>query len=205
MLGKSRDRAVVQSKVKKIKKITISFSLLVLVFLFFQNAPKANASIIDNIKFLLSDSAKNKISLDSKISHAPQGDLNNDGMFDSGEIIKFVYIINNPTNKEVSFATLKTNIAKGNINFIHDIKGTSSLSDKNKTIIIPNLRINPGEKLEISFNARLNYFNDSDKLISTEPEIITSDKKSLLKSKRKEVNAKKFKNKLPSSTESRKK
>lgn len=190
---------------RKIKKITIFLGLLIIVFLFSQNISSANASIIDDVKFLLSDNARGNLTLDSKITHAPNGDLNNDGKFDSGEIIKFSYTINNPTNKEFSFTTLKTNIIKGNINFVHDIKGVSSLSDKNKTITIPNLRINPGEKLEISFNARLNFFSDSDKLISTEPEIITSDKKSLLKSKRREVNARKLKNKLPSNIESRKK
>ena len=66
---------------------------------------------------------------------------------------------------------------------------------------MPNLRINPGEELEISFNARLNYFTDGDKGISTEPEIITSDKKSLIRAGKKEIKAKRFKGKLPSNVQ----
>lgn len=188
---------------RKNKNITVFLGLFFFLFLLFLNTSSVNASIIDDIKFLLSDSAKNKLTLDSKIEHAPNGDLNKDGKFNSGETVRFIYTVNNPTDKEISFATLKTNIAKENVNFIHNIKGATNLSDKNKTITIPNLRINPGEKLEISFNARINFL-DSDKIITTEPEIITSDKKSLLKSKKKEITAKKIM-KSPSSVESRKK
>ncbi len=176
-------------------KTSIFLTLLVLFFVF---SGSAQASVIDDIKSIFSKSPSQELTLDSNITFAPNGDLNKNGQFDSGETLKFTYIINNPTNKEISFATLKTNIPRNNLNFIHDIKGTPSLSDRNKTIMIPNLRINPGEKLEISFNARLNYFTDADKGISTEPEIITSDKKSLLKSKKKEIRAKKLKGKLPS-------
>lgn len=177
-------------------KLTLLILLLGLaLFLLFSKT--AHASILDDIKSALSGTDKKTLTLTSNITHAPNGDLNKNGQFDSGEILKFSYVIDNPTDKEISFATLKTNIPRNNLNFIHDIKGTPSLSDKNKTITIPNLRINPGEKLEISFNARLNYFTDADKGISTEPEIITSDKKSLLKSKKKEIKAKKFKGKLP--------
>lgn len=184
---------------KKSKTNLIKLLLLIILVTFFVKiTPIANASIIDDIKLLFSDNTKKELTLNSKITHASSGDLNHDGKFDSGEILKFTYIIDNPTNKEISFATLKTNIPRNNLNFIHDIRGTSSLSDKNKTIIIPNLRINPGENLEISFNARINYSTNNDLGISTEPEIITLDKKSLLKSKKKEINAKKLKGKLPS-------
>lgn len=177
--------------------LTLTFSLLFL--------KSAQASIFDDIKSVLSDKPSQKLSLQSNITFAPEGDLNKNGEFDSGESLKFSYIVDNPTDKEISFATLKTNIPRNNLNFIHDIKGTPSLSDKNRTITIPNLRINPGEKLEISFNARLNYFTDADKGISTEPEIVTSDKKSLLKSKKKEIKALKLKTKLPSNVESKSK
>jgi len=161
----------------------------------------AQASILDDIKSILSGNKTKSLTLQSNITHAPNGDLNKNGQFDSGEILKFSYVIDNPTDKEISFATLKTNIPRNHLNFIHDIKGTPSLSDRNKTITIPNLRINPGEKLEISFNARLNYFIDGDKGISTEPEILTSDKKSLIKAGKKEIKAKRFKGKLPSNVQ----
>ena len=80
-----------------------------------------------------------------------------------------------------------------------------NLSDVDSTVTIPNLRINPGEKLLISFDARLNYFTDVEKTIFTEPEIITSDKKSLIKSERKEIKAKAWKGKTPSSVNMRQK
>ena len=106
--------------------------------------------------------------------------------------------INNPTNNEFAFATLKTNIPRTSLNFIHNIQGTVNLSDKNGTITIPNLRINPGQELVISFDARINYFTETDSIISTEPEIITSDNKPLIKSDKKEIKAKAWKEKLPS-------
>lgn len=138
------------------------------------------------------------LSLNSSISLAPEGDANKNGQIDSGDTIRFSYTINNPTTKEISFATLKTKIPRNYLNFIHNIEGTMNLSDKNNTIIIPNLRINPGQNLEVKFDARVNYFSDSDKTIFTEPEIVTSDNKPFLKSVKKEIKAKFRKDKFPS-------
>ncbi len=182
--------------------------VVILIIVFLTIVSPANASIFDDlinkVKNIVSPS-NNSLTLDSQISFADGGDINKNGLFDGGDILKFTYTINNPTDKEISFATLKTNIYKKYLNFIHNIYGTTNLSDSNSTITIPNLRINPGENLIISFDARVNYFYDADKTISTEPEIITSDKKSLLKSTKKEIKAKIFKGKFPSNVRSIKK
>jgi len=180
-------------------KKLILVALLIIVSL--TVASPANASIWDDLLNKVKSvvpKLNSSLTLDSQISFAEGGDVNKNGLFDGGDTLKFSYTINNPTDKEISFATLKTNIYKKYLNFIHNIYGTTNLSDNNSTITIPNLRINPGENLIISFEARVNYFYDADKNISTEPEIITSDKKSLLKSAKKEIKAKLFKGDIPS-------
>ncbi len=170
-------------------------------------ASPANASIFDDlinkVKNIIpqSNSSVSSLTLDSQISFAEDGDVNKNGLFDGGDTLKFTYTINNPTDKDISFATLKTNIYRKYINFIHNVQGSTNLSDNNSTITFSYLRVNAGESLAISFEARVNYFSDSDKNISTQPEILTSDKKSLIKSTKKEIKAKIFKGKIPSNVE----
>lgn len=108
----------------------------------------------------------------SDISLASGGDLNQNGQIDSGDTVTFTYVLTNPTDSEYSFATLQTKIPRDNLHFIHDIRGTASLFDRDGTIIIPNLRLGPKQKLTISFNARINYLANNDTLITTAPELI---------------------------------
>ena len=176
------------------KTLVLFVALLVSVFL-----------SVEGVKNVLSKeedkNVKNKeFTIESNVELATDGDLNKNGQIDAGDTITFTYSISNPTDKELAFNTLKTNIPRNALHFIHDIRGTSSLSDKNNTIEIPNLRINPYQDLTVSFNARINYFQNSDQTIWTEPELITQDKKSLFKGTRKEIKAKPWKNQLlPSS------
>lgn len=174
---------------KLLSELLISFTF----FAFFLLTPTlAHASIVDDIKnlFASNNQTNNAFNLNSKIELID--DLNKNGQIDGGDSIRFYYTINNPTDKEYSFLTLKTNIPRRYLNFIHDIHGTLSLSDKKGAITIPNLSVNPGQKLNVSFQARVNYFEDADKTISTEPELLSSDAKSLFKSSKKDLKAKKF-------------
>lgn len=177
--------------------------LIVLLFLsvFLRLSTYAYASffsdILKSVKNLTQSSSQT-VSLVSAISLAPDGDVNNNREIDAGDTITFSYTINNPTSEEISFATLITNIPRNYLHFIHNIQGASSLSDKNETITIPNLRINPGQTLEVKFDAGINYFNDGDKSIYTQAEIVTKDKKTLYKAERKEIKAKLWKGKFPS-------
>ena len=182
------------------KKPIISLALIIFLL---GNAPHAGAFFLDKLfnKAITPDSQI--LTLSSTITSVD--DVNKNGLNDGGDTIRFGYTIDNPTEKEISLATLRTNIPRNYLNFIHNIQGTMNLSDVDSTVTIPNLRINPGEKLLISFDARLNYFTDVEKTIFTEPEIITSDKKSLIKSERKELKAKTWKGKTPSSVNMRQK
>ena len=186
------------------KKVLMLFiPLFVIVVLSFSLTP-THASIFDNladgVKNLFPPESQKDFTIESTIMLAPQGDVNKNGQVDAGDTITFTYFLSNPTDKELTFNTLKTNIPRNTLHFIHDIRGTSSLSDKNNTIEIPNLRINPYQDLAVSFNARVNYFQNSDQTIWTQPEFITQDKKSFFKGTRKEIKAKPWKNRmLPSS------
>ena len=175
---------------------------MVLLTLFLTSAAPVRASflgdIFDSLKqLLIPNVTPAKLTVDSAITQAADEDENHNGQVDAGEIVTFSYTITNPTKNEYAFSTLNTNIPRDNLNFIHDIKGTSSLSDADKTITIPNLRINPQSELIISFKARTNYSSD-ELILSTEPELLTQDKQSLLKSGRKTIQAKPLKdNEIP--------
>lgn len=98
---------------------------------------------VNAVKEVIILSAPKVISIDSTVERLLSGDENKNGIIDSGDIVTFKYTIINPTDKEISFATLKTNINRKQLNFIHNIKGTSSLNDDGITIEIPNFRIGP--------------------------------------------------------------
>src|SRR3989338_11155921 len=152
-------------------KKRILFPLILLLFVLFTHSVSAFSfsDLLKPITNLLSDndSNKNNFTLKSELKLAQGGDYNQNNQIDAGDTITFIYNINNPTNNEFAFATLKTNIPRTSLNFIHNIQGTVNLSDKNGTITIPNLRINPGQELVISFDARINYFTETDSIIST--------------------------------------
>lgn len=131
-------------------------------------------------------------SVDRIIQLAPDGDFNHNGVIDSADFVTFTYTIHNPTSTAYPFATLRTNISRHELNFIHNIKGTASLSDSKDTIEIPNLYIKPNQDMVISFDARVNFFDDSDHSLSTQPEVLTESKKSLFNAAKFSLKAKAF-------------
>ena len=166
-------------------KVLLFVCLIVLVFLSF-----------DGVRSVLSKeedkNVKNKeFTIESSIELAPDGDDNKNRQIDAGDIVRFTYTIINTTDQAYSYATLKTNIDRKQLNFIHNVFGTTGLSDLDDTIIIPNIRVNAREQKVISFDARINYFQE-DKIIATESEFVNVDKKSIKKSLRKEIQAKKL-------------
>lgn len=175
------------------------FFLLILSILVFTAPAAAHASIIDNIldgaKKLFSSSAVNTpqtFSVDRSITLASGGDFNHNGVIDSADFVTFTYTIHNPTSKTYPFATLKTNISRHELNFIHNIRGTASLSDTKDTIDIPNIYIKPNQDMTISFDARVNFFDDADHNLWTQPEAITEGKKSLFNAAKFSLKAKAF-------------
>lgn len=131
---------------------------------------------------------RNAMTVDSEITLASDGDVNNDGQVDAGDTVIFSYTIINENSKEFPLSVLKTNISRTRLNFIHDIRGTASLSDANGTIEIPNLFIGPNQRVMISFHARINYFQGDDQVIGTRPELIGRDGVLLLEAATREMN-----------------
>ncbi len=128
---------------------------------------------------------------------APNGDNDNNGEINSGDVVRFTYIISNSSEKKYSLTTLKTSIDRTSINFIHNIQGTSGLNDDGKTITVPNILIEKDSSIIISFDARLNFYDEASKYISIEPELVGNDKKTILKSSKKQINSKKSERQVP--------
>ena len=146
---------------------------------------------VDNLKSLVTPTEKVKdkvLTIDASIVLVPDGDINKNGEIDAGDTITFIYNIQNNTDKKYAYATLKTNIQRDSLNFIHNVTGVTGLKDDGKTIEFPNLRVEPGMVKVISFDANINYFTE-DKLITSEPEFLTEDNKSVTKSSKKEIKA----------------
>ena len=156
------------------------------------------AFFLDDILNSFTKQSPTQPTLSSNISPAPHSGANDNQKIDGGDTIRFTYNIQNNSNTQYSFLTLETNIPRNFLNFIHNITGTISMSDNGKTITFPNLRLNPGQTLTIHFDARVNYFSDADKTIFTAPELKTKDRKSIVKSARKEVVARKWTRDYPS-------
>ncbi|MBI2612076.1 hypothetical protein HYW54_05050 [Candidatus Gottesmanbacteria bacterium] len=157
---------------------------------------QVHASILDNFKNFFNQgedkNVKNKeFTIDSQIELVPEGDEDKDGEIDAGDIIRFTYTLRNTTDQKYSFATLKTNIDRKLINHIHNIRGSTGIIETDNTVSIPNFRIGSNEQRVISFDAIINYYQE-DKVITTEPEFISFEKKSLAKSLRKEIKATKL-------------
>lgn len=175
------------------KKLFFVIVFLLLSFLFPLQTVHAAFwdDIIGGVKKLLPQSSQpTNLTVDSSIILAPGGDVDKNSQINEGDIVRFQFTINNSTNQKYTFATLNTNIDRKSINFIHNLYGVTGMRDDGRTISFRNLRINPGEALEISFDARLNYFKESERAFSSTPELLTSDKKSLKKSAKKEIKAK---------------
>src|SRR5690606_12283440 len=77
------------------------------------------------------------ITINSEISRVPTGDVNANGVIDSGDIVRFTYQVTNNTDQEYEFGELKTNVNRNMITFIHNIRAVS-LNDKNESITFPN-------------------------------------------------------------------
>ena len=179
-----------------IKKLILLLAPILLLILVLKIPPVANASIIDDIKNLLTRSPK-ELNLKSDIALAKDGDLDKNEEINAGDTVTFTFILSNPSDKKYSHTTLRTNIDRKSINFIHNIIGTSGLNDDGKTITIPNIKVAPSESITISFDARLNYFDENLKTISAEAELIDSAKKSLIKDKKVQINSKKSNSRNP--------
>ena len=177
------------------KKFIISLALLIFLL---GNAPYAGAFFLENwVNKLIkptSQNLENNFSLDSTLEQIQ--DVNENNVIDGGDVIRFVFTVNNPGDTEYSFTTLKTGIDKSSIHFIRNIKGTRSLSYNNNTITFPNVTILPGETKKISFDATINYVPDSDTSLSIDAELQSGDKKQLLKSAKRTINAKAYKGKF---------
>ena len=188
------------SRKSVLRGITISLVCLTFLTSFFLTTPKAEAfsfgDIINGIKNVFtsqSTPSQNEFTVTSKIELAPGGDLNNNGQIDAGDTLRFSYTITNTTDTTYKFATLKTNINRNDINFIHNIQGALSLNDNGKTVTIPNLHVFPQQTLATSFDARIDYNSSTDQVIKTQPEFITSDNKTVYKEQQeKQITAKKL-------------
>lgn len=133
---------------------------------------RTSASILDNFKKLLSNNNPKNLSIESNIKLFE--DLNKNGLLDGGDNIRVTYTINNQTDQQYEFVTLKTNLDKGKINFIHNVKGAFSYTENKNTIEFPNLTIHPNQNLIIQFDARVDYFSNGDQSLTTQPELLTS-------------------------------
>lgn len=174
------------------KKLLFTVVFLSLCFTFIIITPLARATIFDDIvtgaKNFVLGGEKKELTIDSNIELAPDGDKNSDGKIDSGDIIRFNYKISNTTINEYAFGTLKTNIDRKKINFIHNVRAVS-LNDKKDIIVFPNLRLRPGQTTEVGFDARVTYSSEEDISINTEAEYIDKEKNTVAKATRKEVKA----------------
>ncbi|MBU3978751.1 hypothetical protein KJ980_07210 [Patescibacteria group bacterium] len=171
------------------------FSLLILpffllsLFLFTKTTHAFSlGDVVNGVKSLISP-AKKELKIDSSITLVPEGDVNKNGQIDAGDTVRFTYTLTNTTDREYSFATLKTNINRKQLNFIHNITGTASLDDDGKTIEIPNFRIAPNQIAAITFDARVNYYTSEDPTIATVPEFFDNNNRSIVKSLKKEIKA----------------
>ena len=160
-------------------------------------APPAGAfsfpDIFGNVKDLFKPNAAKEFKVQSNIELVGDGDVNKNGQIDAGDIVRFSYAILNTTDQDYTFGILKTHIDRKQINFIHNVKGSASLSDNGETIEIPNLRMSSSlDPMIISFDARINYIHDKDIILTTEPEFISKENKSIVKAVRQEKKASKI-------------
>lgn len=154
--------------------------------------------IFDRVKSIFSEKEdvrilKKELVIEPAITLVSDGDKNKNGEIDAGDVVRFIYKLTNTTEKDISLGTLNTHINRKQFNFIHNIQGTTNISDNGTSLEILNLNIYAGETLEISFDARTINTKD-DISISTEPVLNDSDKKLVTKASKIE---KLVKNQLP--------
>lgn len=176
--------------------ITSAFLLLFLVASS-QTTYALFEDVVEEVKEIFTGKEK-KFTVDSEIELVAEGDVEKNGQIDAGDIVRFTYTILNTTDKDYSFATLKTNIDRKQLNFIHNIYGATSLNDDGKTIEIPNFRIGANQTATIIFDARINYFSDQDPTLITEAEFVSEDLQTVAKSSKKEIKVNRIqKEKIP--------
>lgn len=118
------------------------------------------------------------VSVTASVVLAENGDLNKDKIIEAGDTVTYSYTISNTSNSVYEFATLDTHIDHSHINFIHNIKGASSLSEKRDSIVIPNLFVGAIQTVNVSFDARVNI-DTGDTSLTTAPQLLTKDRKSI--------------------------
>jgi hypothetical protein len=94
-------------------------------------------------------------------------------------MVRLSYRITNNSDKEYPFVTLQTRLNGENINFIHNVQGTFSLTEAHNTVEIPNLPLHPHQSVSVSFEFRLNYTEGSDFSLRSQPRILSKDKQVL--------------------------
>jgi len=163
------------------KRIILPVAVLVIVsavtlFFYSSNNPLSFQRLINTMKYnVLSLFAPHELTVTSAIALAPGGDVNNNGQVDAGDIVKIAYKITNTTDKAYKYTTLKTNLDRSALNFIHNVQGSEGYQDNGKTIDLPNLWIDPNRIITISFDARINYYTNIDKTISTAPQLVSQN------------------------------
>jgi hypothetical protein len=176
-------------------KVLVIFSLVLFSFLIFVPSSVKAFSLDDLVKSVqqffnpASKTPPPVLTVDSSITLTE--DLNKNGQIDAGDTVKFSYFISNTTNTEYKLATLKTNLDRTKINFIHNLNGGSGMQDDGQTINFPNLNIAASQQLNVSFEASVNFDPSSDQIVATQPELVTADNQSIKGSDKKEVTVKK--------------
>lgn len=158
-------------------KLVIPIIAIVFTVAFLTSSPKVNAfslgDIVNGIQNIFSATTQNdSLTVASKISLAPNGDINHNGQITSGDIVRFSYTIVNTTSNSYQFVMLKTNLDTKILNDISNVQGAANVDQNNTTIVIPNLTIGKNQMRKISFDAQINFNKDTDQTISTQPLLI---------------------------------
>jgi hypothetical protein len=146
--------------------------------------------IVSGVKNMFASSKQ--LLITSQISLAPNGDMNKNGQIDSGDTIKFTYIIINPTSDVYNFYTFKTNIDTKDLNSINNVQGVFGLDDRNNTVTFPNFTIQPNQVRKVNFDARINFDKISDHAISTQPVFVDQNNSKIIDDSKHEVHAHKM-------------
>lgn len=166
-------------------------SLLFLLLVLFPQPAQASflGDVVNNVKnfFVKEENTEvNTLVIDTDILLTQNGDVTNNKKIDSGDIVKFTYTITNSTDEKYPFSTLDTKIDRKMINFISNVSGVSGFQDDGKNLVFPNIYIYPNQTITISFDARINYFDDIDHTIGTHP-VLKRNGKPDIQSEKKEI------------------
>lgn len=194
------------------KKFLPTFILLLSIFIlispksahasyiddFFKGLKESVSNSVDKVKDILNIKEDNNIkskdfTVQSEVTLSPGGDINKNNQIDTGDIVRFKYVVSNNTDEDFTFATLNTHIQREKVHFIHNVSGVTGLKYEEGSIIFPNLRISARSQSTIQFDAQINY-DVEDLDIYTEPEVLDSSKKRLIHSSKVSIKAKKLTN-----------